>query len=146
MLNHFIGFNFNRQISFLSPSSGFTGQAGELALLAHSFSCFLFWFVNIDRKKKLLCTVLLGMATTLLPKHFVRQVVMWTLKTKKGKLHSWQHQLEVTMISWNAWQNTELTLMQQTRLVMGEWVTSSQELYAEDMSDTGLFIPLNYFP
>lgn len=87
--------------------------------------CFCFFHCGllfcVSRKKKPHCIVLLGMATTLLPKHFVKQAVMWTLKTEKERLHSWQHLLGDTMISWNACQNMELTLMQQIRLVMGEW-------------------------
>lgn len=89
------------------------------------FHCGLFLFC-VARKKKPHCTVLLGMATTLLPKHFVKQVVTWTLKTEKERLHSWQHLLGDTMILWNACQNMELTLMQQIRLVMGEWFTFSR--------------------
>lgn len=87
--------------------------------------CFYFPF---DRKKKPHCTVLLGMATTLLPKHSVKQVAMWTLKTKKGRLRSWQLLLGVTTILSNAWRNTGLTLMQQTRLV---WFGFDHKLHPE---------------
>ena len=92
------------------------------------FNSFFFFIFRVDRKKRPHCIVLLGMATTLLPKHSVKQVAMWTLETKKGRLHSWQRLLGVTMILWNAWWNTGLTLMQQTRLV---WVALGQELHPE---------------
>lgn len=96
--------------------------------------CFLIF--HVDRRKKLHCTALLGMATTLLPKHSVKQVAMWTLKTKKGRPHSWQHLLEDTMILWNAWQNTGLTFMQQTRLVCPEitWMSLSCFLWVLQVS------------
>lgn len=89
------------------------GNCSSWSLVQYSFLIF-----DVDRKKKPHCIALLGMATTLLPKHSVKQVAMWTLKTKKGRPRSWQHLLGDTMILWNAWQNTGLTFMQQTRLVI----------------------------
>lgn len=85
-----------------------------------SWSLIQYYFLifHVNRKKKPHCIALLGTATTLLPKLSVKQAAMWTLKTKKERPRSWQHLLGVTMILWNAWQNTGLTLMQQTRLVM----------------------------
>lgn len=102
--------------------------------------CWVFIIFHVDRRKKPHCTVLLGTATTLLRKHCVKQVATWTLKTKKGRLRSWQHLLGVTMILWSAWQNTGLTFMQQTRLV---WVAFGQELRSENtgVAEPELWIP-----
>lgn len=92
------------------------------------------------RKKKLLCTAQLGMATILLQKYFVWQAVMWTLKIKKGKRHFWQLQLEVTMILWNVWQSMAVTLMQLTRLVMDELVLFCKKLLVKVLSSIELFL------
>lgn len=113
--------------SFMSSSS-LSKLRWDVVLASDSVLLFFFFIFHVDRKRKPHCIVLLGTATTLLPKHCVKQVATWTLKTKKGRLRSWQHLLGVTMISWSAWQNTGLIFMQQTRLV---WVAFSQELCSD---------------